>query len=119
MPEDDIGDEIGDEFASKFSIRALNFNMMSKLLPQHTMLARASSRVLTNSHRNRSTISSRVNNQIRKGSRISKTTGRESELYYYVDEGSLDEDSVSQASHRCSMVKRYNIPTFFTPDKSG
>lgn len=46
-------------------------------------------------------------------------TARDSELYYYVDEGSLDEESESNASHRCSMVKRYNMPTFFTPDKSA
>ena len=62
MPEDDIGDEMDEGSGNKFSIRALNFNMMSKLLPQHTLLARASSRILTNSHRNRGTISSRVNN---------------------------------------------------------
>ena len=40
-------------------------------------------------------------------------------MYYYVDEGSMEEESEVQASHRCSMVKRYNMPTFFTPDKSG
>lgn len=45
------------------------------------------------------------------------TGGRESEIYYYVDEGSMEEDSEVAASHRCSMVKRYNMPTFFTPDK--
>jgi hypothetical protein len=73
MPDDEIGEEIEEEFGRKFSIRALNFNMMSKLLPKHTMLARASSILLSNSHRNRATISSRVTNQIRKGgSRISK-----------------------------------------------
>jgi hypothetical protein len=31
--EEDIGDEIDGENDRKFSIRALNFNMMSKLVP--------------------------------------------------------------------------------------
>ena len=47
------------------------------------------------------------------------SVGRESELYYYMDEGSLDEESESFASHRCSMVKRYNLSTFFTPEKES
>jgi hypothetical protein len=36
---------------------------------------------------------------------------------YNVDDGSMDEETDFQSSHRCSMVKRYNMPTFFTPDK--
>jgi len=61
--EEDIGDEI-DAGDRKFSIRALNFNMMSRLLPQNTLLARASSKLLGSSYRNngRGTISSRLNN---------------------------------------------------------
>lgn len=70
---------------------------MSKLLPP-TMLARASSKILTSSHRNngRGTISSRKTNQIRKVSRISKgplTSGRDSELLYNIDDGSMDEET--------------------------
>lgn len=71
--EEDIGDEMDMDYR-KFSIRALNFNMMSKLSPQHTLLARASSKLLSSSYRNngRGTISSRKTNQLRKPSRISK-----------------------------------------------
>ncbi len=29
----------------------------------------------------------------------------------------MDEETDFLSSHRCSMVKRYNMPTFFTPDK--
>jgi hypothetical protein len=36
---------------------------------------------------------------------------------YNVDDGSMDEETDFLSSHRCSMVKRYNMPTFFTPDK--
>jgi hypothetical protein len=36
---------------------------------------------------------------------------------YNVDDGSMDEDTDFLSSHRCSMVKRYYMPTFFTPDK--
>jgi len=39
-------------------------------------------------------------------------------MFYNVDEASMDEDpEAAHASHRCSQVKRYNLPTFFTPDK--
>ena len=57
---------------------------------------------------------------MKKQSRISKaptTPGRESELYN-VDDASMDEETDFMSSHRCSMVRRYNMPTFFTPDKS-
>lgn len=127
MPEDDeVFDEVDEDFGKKFSIRALNFNMMSKIMNQNTMLQRASSRLLT-SNRNRGTQGSKFNGSILgkggngKVSRISKmvlSTNRESDINYYIDEGSLDEESTNSASHRCSMVKRYNMPTFFTPDKS-
>ncbi len=55
----------------------------------------------------------------RKVSRISKAqiTGRDSEAMYNIDDGSVDEESDFLSSHRCSMVKRYNMPTFFSPDK--
>jgi hypothetical protein len=43
--------------------------------------------------------------------------GRESELMYNVEDGSMDEENEFLTSHRASMVKRYNMPTFFTPDK--
>lgn len=46
------------------------------------------------------------------------STNRDSEIYYNIDDGSMDEEIGNSASHRCSMVKRYNMPTFFTPDKS-
>jgi hypothetical protein len=45
------------------------------------------------------------------------TPGRESDLYYYQDEGSLEEENENSVSHRFSMIRRYNMPTFFTPDK--
>ena len=87
----------------------------------NTMLSRASSKLLT-SAKNRVTGGSRVNPSIGRGknSRISRmvmSTNRDSEIYYNIDEG-IDEESANTASHRCSMVKRYNLPTFFTPDKS-
>lgn len=60
--EEDIGDEIDADNDRKFSIRALNFNMMSKLIPQNSYLARASSKLI-GSHRNgRGTITSRKTN---------------------------------------------------------
>ncbi len=31
----------------------------------------------------------------------------------------MDEETDFLSSHRCSMVKRYNMPTFFTPDKTA
>jgi len=78
------------------------------------MLARASSKLLTRTSRsgNGVTVSSRVRNTIFRNSKISRATltGRESELYR------IDEDE-DLNSHRCSQVKRYNIATFFTPDK--
>jgi hypothetical protein len=40
-------------------------------------------------------------------------------LNYNIEEGSIDEESDHLASHRCSMVKRYHMPTFFTPGKAG
>ncbi len=65
--DDDIGEEI-DVDARKFSIRALNFKMMSKLT-QITMLARASSKLLPSnrgngrqSNINRATLSARKTN---------------------------------------------------------
>jgi hypothetical protein len=61
--EEDIGDEL-DLDTRKFSIRALNFNMMSRLLPQHTLLERASSKLLSTSHRQRATISARKTSNI-------------------------------------------------------
>lgn len=62
MPEidEDIGEEL-DDADTKFSIRALNFNMMGRI-PQNTLLARASSKLITSSQRNRKTISSRATN---------------------------------------------------------
>ena len=67
IPEDDENLEEDIEDADKkFSIRALNFKMMSRI-PMNTLLARASSRLLS-SGRNRGTISSRFTNQMRKGS---------------------------------------------------
>ena len=57
---------------------------------------------------------------MRRGSRLSRVPmvgGRDSELYYFIDDGSMDEEPDFSASHRCSMVKRYHIPTFFTPEK--
>lgn len=44
---------------------------------------------------------------------------RDSELLCNVEDGSLDEETDFLSSHRCSMVKRYHMPTFFTPDKSA
>ena len=38
---------------------------------------------------------------------------------YNVDDGSVDEEADFLSSHRCSMVKRYYMPTFFTPDKTA
>ena len=38
-------------------------------------------------------------------------------MYYVQEEANLDEEFESMSSHRCSMVKRYNLPTFFTPGK--
>ena len=67
---------------------------------------------------------SRINPSMGRGknSRISRmlaaSTNRDSDLLYNIDEGSMDEETANSASHRCSMVKRYNMPTFFTPDKS-
>lgn len=43
-------------------------------------------------------------------------SGRESDLYN-IEDGSVDEETDFMSSHRCSMVKRYYMPTFFTPDK--
>jgi len=34
-----------------------------------------------------------------------------------VDEAIFEEANENIASHRCSQVKKYNMPTFFTPDK--
>lgn len=66
--EEDVVDDIDEDFERKFSIRALNFNMMSRLMPQNTILARASSKLMTHSGRNgRGTISARKTN-LRKGS---------------------------------------------------
>jgi hypothetical protein len=45
------------------------------------------------------------------------TSGRDSELIYNIDDGNMDEETDFLSSHRCSMVKRYHMPTFFTPDK--
>lgn len=64
---------------------------------------------------------------MRKGSRISKannnynyalSSGRDSEIMCNVDDASIDEETDFANSHRFSIVKRYNIPTFFTPDKN-
>jgi hypothetical protein len=46
------------------------------------------------------------------------TPGRDSELLYNLDDASMDEETDFATSHRFSIVKRYNIPTFFTPDKA-
>ena len=72
------------------------------------------------SGRNRATLSARKTN-LRKGSWLSKVPlsgGRESELYYFLDDASMDEEPDFSSSHRCSMVRRYHLPTFFTPEKS-
>lgn len=37
---------------------------------------------------------------------------------YNIEDGSMDEETDFLQSHRCSMVKRYHMPTFFTPDKN-
>lgn len=58
---------------------------------------------------------------MRKPSWLSKapyTPGRDSELYN-IEDGSIDEETDFLSSHRCSMVKRYHMPTFFTPDKKN
>ena len=44
---------------------------------------------------------------------------RDSELMCNIEDGSMDEETDFLSSHRCSMVKRYHMPTFFTPDKSS
>jgi len=38
---------------------------------------------------------------------------------YNIEDGSMDEETDFLSSHRCSMVKRYHMPTFFTPDKNN
>jgi len=45
---------------------------------------------------------------------------RDSDANFSLDDG-LDEETtlgvVGMSAHRCSMIKRYNIETFFTPGK--
>lgn len=131
--EDEEDFDVGEEYDTdkKMSIRAMNFHGMkdnntkpfemkqnNRYVPsqavQNSMLARASSKLLTRTSRtgNRVTVSSRVRNTIFRNSRISRATitGRDSELYR------IDDDE-EMSTHRCSQVKRYNIATFFTPDK--
>ena len=99
MPEieEDIGEEL-DEDERKFSIRALNFNMMSKLLSKDpSLLARASSKLISyRGTKSRLTVSARKTNQMGKPSRLSKAplSGRDSDIYFgNNDEASINEDS--------------------------
>jgi len=128
--DEDCDFDVGEEYDSmkKMSIRAMNFHGMKdaakpfQMRPNHaptpaiqnSMLARASSKLLTRTSRtgNQVTVSARVRNTIFRNSRISRATitGRDSELYR------IDDDE-EMSTHRCSQVKRYNIATFFTPDK--
>ena len=97
MPEEDEVFDEGDT-GHKFSIRALNFNMMSKLI-QSSMLQRASSKLLS-SNRHRVTQGSRFNPSVigkggnGKASRISRNSkmiltsslNRDSDIYYNIDD---------------------------------
>ena len=93
------------------------------------MLVRASNLLVNNSKQRISRISnltkgrkreSNVFNEINAIAKQSSILSRDSEANLEVDEDETGVNSllgIGRSVHRCSMIKKYNIDTFFTPAK--